>query len=324
MDDDARQLSLRQRVVLADVARAYYLDNRSKVEIAAQFGVSRFQVARLLDDARASGIVSIEIHDPRRPRTELERDLAELLGIDAVRVVEDRSDGMPPGERVGATVFGQLAEAIRPGLTVGLAWSRTLDAAARHLGDLPPSTIIQMTGAFESEGGGTFTRLLMQMNQRAGVTVYPLYAPLVVDAPSTARDIRRQPVVAAALERAERLDLAVVAIGAWLPGESSVWVRVSDDVRRACTEAGVVAEFSGLFIDRAGRPVRTPLDGRTIGISIEHLRNAGRVIGFAYGAARAEAVLAAGRSGLFDTLIADVALADALLLRLAPRGKEPA
>lgn len=323
-DDDAGRAGVLQRVLLADVARAYYLDNRSKVEIAAQFGVSRFQIARLLDEARAVGVVSIEIHDPRRPRTDAERDLAAHLAVGTTRIVEDRADGMPHAERVGATVLGQLEEAVRPGMTVGLAWSRTLDAAARHLSDLPPTTIVQLTGAFETEGGGTFTRLLMQMNQRPGVTTYPLYAPLVVDARSTADDLRRQPVVAATLERADRLDLAVVAIGAWRPGESSVWGRVTDEVQRACTAAGAVAEFSGLFIDRTGKPVATPLDGRTIGVSIGQLRRAKRIIGFAWGPRRAEAVIAACSSGLFDTLVVDVDLADALLAGPAVHRKEPA
>ena len=38
----------------AAIARRYYLDGRSKLEIAEEFGLSRFKVARLLDEARAS------------------------------------------------------------------------------------------------------------------------------------------------------------------------------------------------------------------------------------------------------------------------------
>lgn len=324
MADDDGGPDLLQRVLLADVSRAYYLLGRSKVEIAAQFGVSRFQVARLLDEARALRVVTIEVHDPRRPRTDLEQELADRLGMSSVRIVEDQGDDMPHAERVGVAVLGQLAEQVRPGMTVGLAWSRSLDAAAKHLSDLPPSTVVQLTGAFETPGGGTFTRLLMQMNQRAGVTTYPLYAPLVVDAASTAADLKRQPVVDAALRRADRLDLAVIAIGAWAPRESSVYERVSDDVRRACTDAGVIAEFSGLFIDGDGRAVPTPLDGRTIGVSIDQLRDARHVIGFAYGADRAAAVLAAARSGLFSAFVLDHDLAEALRDAPAVQGREPA
>ena len=53
-----------QLVLTASVARRYYLDGRSKIEIASEFGLSRFKVARLLDDARASGLVRIEIVHP--------------------------------------------------------------------------------------------------------------------------------------------------------------------------------------------------------------------------------------------------------------------
>jgi hypothetical protein len=43
------------------VARRYYLQEQSKVDIAALLGISRFKVARLLDEARSTGLVRIEI-----------------------------------------------------------------------------------------------------------------------------------------------------------------------------------------------------------------------------------------------------------------------
>ena len=53
-----------QVVLAASIARRYYLDGRSKIEIADEFGLSRFKVARLLDAARESGLVRIEIRHP--------------------------------------------------------------------------------------------------------------------------------------------------------------------------------------------------------------------------------------------------------------------
>jgi transposase len=44
-------------VLSASVARRYYLDGRSKTEIADEFGLSRFKVARLIETARATGLV---------------------------------------------------------------------------------------------------------------------------------------------------------------------------------------------------------------------------------------------------------------------------
>ena len=313
MESEPGARTLEERILLADLARAYYLENLSKVEIAQQFGISRFQVARMLDDARASGIVSIEIRDPRRPRSSREASLAAHIGVESVRIADAGVRAETAFlERFGVAVLTELVERIRPGMTVGIAWSRTLDAAARTLPAIPPCDLVQLTGAFEVPGSSTFMRMLLQLDRHGGVATYPLYAPLVVDEPSTAEDLRRQPVIAATLERADHLDLAALAIGAWAAGESSVWDKVSDELRDACERARVRAEFSGILVDEDGAVVRTPLDRRTIGVDLEQLRRAGQVVGFAHGRARAAAMRAAVATGVFSSVVVDEDLASAL------------
>src|SRR5260370_2036009 len=51
-------------VLAARVARQFYLEGVSKVDIADRLGISRFRVARLLDSAREAGLVRIEIRLP--------------------------------------------------------------------------------------------------------------------------------------------------------------------------------------------------------------------------------------------------------------------
>src|SRR5246500_6064962 len=51
-------------VLAALVARQFYLEGVSKVDIADRLGISRFRVARLLDSAREAGMVRIEIGLP--------------------------------------------------------------------------------------------------------------------------------------------------------------------------------------------------------------------------------------------------------------------
>ena len=48
-----------ERAVMAAMARRFYLDDVSKTELAAEFAVSRFRVARLLQQARELGVVTI-------------------------------------------------------------------------------------------------------------------------------------------------------------------------------------------------------------------------------------------------------------------------
>src|SRR5450432_2592117 len=51
-------------VLAARVARQFYLEGISKIDIADRLGISRFRVARLLDSARETGMVRIEIGLP--------------------------------------------------------------------------------------------------------------------------------------------------------------------------------------------------------------------------------------------------------------------
>jgi len=308
-----RELARATQILLADVGRAYYLDGRSKVEIAADFSISRFQVAKLLDDALAFGVVTIRIHDPRMRSSDAADVLASALGIERVAIV-DVGDGtaLESAESVGIAVMDQLKDLVRPQMTIGISWSRALDLAARYLPDLPPCDIVQLAGALQLVGTGSLSRVIAQLGESPGIQTFPVYAPLVVDEPSTARDLMRQPEIAEALARADRLDLAVVAIGAWSEGQSTVWEKVSPTDRQAGTDAGAVAEVSGRLLDAAGHPVHTGLDDRTIGVRIEQLVAAPQVIAVARGAERVEAVIAAVRAGIVSCLVVDGGLASAL------------
>lgn len=50
--------------LMVHAARRYYLDDASKVAIAEELDISRFKVARLLEEARDQGIVRIDVVDP--------------------------------------------------------------------------------------------------------------------------------------------------------------------------------------------------------------------------------------------------------------------
>ena len=58
-----RDLAPTHRRLLLAAARRFYLEDRSKVEIAEELGISRFKVARLLEQARETGVVTITLND---------------------------------------------------------------------------------------------------------------------------------------------------------------------------------------------------------------------------------------------------------------------
>jgi DNA-binding transcriptional regulator LsrR (DeoR family) len=304
-----------QLVLTASVARRYYLDGRSKVEIAEEFSLSRFKVARLLDDARSSGLVRIEIGHPGVVDVELSARLMEALGLTHC-VVTDTPDDHPASlrEHLGAAAAELLTEIVTPEDVLGLSWARSVSAMAGALRVLAPVAVVQLTGALARPGADDSSiELVREVARVAGGPAYYFYAPMAVSDPTTARALRGQPEVARAFGLIGSVTKAVAGVGAWEPEQSTLYDATSEAERAELGRTGVCAEVSGVLIDGDGEPVPAALTERMIGITAAQMRAVPEVIAIVYGLAKARAVLAAVRGGYVDSLVTHSTLATALI-----------
>jgi DNA-binding transcriptional regulator LsrR (DeoR family) len=304
-----------QLVLTASVARRYYLDGRSKVEIAEEFNLSRFKVARLLDDARSSGLVRIEIGHPGVVDVELSARLMDALGLTHC-VVTDTPDDHPATlrEHLGAAAAELLTELVTTDDVLGLSWARSVSAMAGALRVLAPVPVVQLTGALARPGADDSSiELVREVARVGGGAAYYFYAPMAVPDPTTARALRGQPEVARAFGLIGSVTKAVAGVGAWTPEQSTLYDATSEAERVELGRVGVCAEVSGVLIDRSGEPVPAPLTERMIGITAAQMRAVPEVIGIVYGRAKARAVLAAVRGGYVDSLVTHSTLATALI-----------
>lgn len=298
--------------LLARIGREYYLENRPKVEIAASHDLSRFQVARLLTEAVESGIVEIKVHFPSHLSGADVARLESSLGIGKVIVAGTAGGEIQARGILAKAAAAEISRQAPSGGTLGISWSRTLDVASRLVRELPRCDIVQLAGALPAEADSNPLELIQRLGRLSGGVAWPLWSPLVVEDPTTASGLRRQPEIAGALAKADSLDLAVVAIGAWKAGSSTVWERVDPAVRQDAIQAGAVAECSGRLLNAAGIPVKSGLDERIIAVTVKQLQRTPLVIAIAQGTVRAEAVRAVAKAGFVTTLIVDEPLAKAL------------
>lgn len=297
------------------MARRYYLEDRSKTEIAEEFGVSRFRVSRILDRARATGLVRIEISLPSAIDADLSVQLRRTFGLHYAIVVTTPSE---PAEllrtNLGQVAASLLAEVVVEGDVLGIGWGRSLTAMTAALESLPRCTIVQLTGAI---GSADVLESSIEMVRRvaaaSGGPAYPIYAPLVVDTPETAGAIRRQPQVAEAFRLFDRLTKAVVAIGSWDPPDSQLRNGVDEFEREAMRSLGVRAEICSTLVADDGHAVPAELTDRQIAISGNQLRNIPEVIAVAGGRAKAEAIRAVLKGGYITSLVTDASVAGLLL-----------
>jgi DNA-binding transcriptional regulator LsrR (DeoR family) len=304
-----------QLILIASVARRYYLEGRSKIEIAEELGMSRFKVARLLETARASGLVHIEIADPDMIDVDLSAQLQDAYDLQHA-VVVDAPDDDPTilRERLGSAAAGLLSEIVTSDDVLGLAWSRAVSAMTNTLSRLPTIPVVQLSGALvQPDVADSSVDLVRQAARISGGAAHFFYAPTIVPDPATARALRRQPEVARTFGRFGSVTKAVVGVGLWAPGESTVYDVTDEKVRRELHRRGVCGEIAGVLIDADGRAAKSDLSERMIGVSATQLRAIPEVIGLAYSVARSPAVQAAIRGGFIKSLVTHPSLALALV-----------
>ena len=243
------------------VARRYYLDERSKVEIAGELGLSRFKIARLLDMARDSGLVRIEIGHPGLIDVDLAAQIMDRFGLKHAVVVDTQDDHAESMRRhLGQVAAELLAEVIGPEDVLGVAWSRAVGAMARALPRLSSVPVVQLTGAISMpDDDHSSIDVVRDVARAAGGPAYVFYAPFTVPDAATAHALRQQHDIARAFGQLSRVTKAVVGLGLWAPGQSTLYDTAPDHDRRTLTRLGVCAEVSGVFLAADGEPVQTDL-----------------------------------------------------------------
>ncbi|MGH3503421.1 MAG: sugar-binding transcriptional regulator [Nocardioidaceae bacterium] len=302
-------------VQAALIARWHYLEGRSKVEIADRLGLSRFKVARILDEARELGLVEVSIRLPAHIDADLSTAVREEFGLHRAIVVEH--PGADPGRArndLGHVAADLLTELVGAKDVLGLTCSRTVAATTQALHALAGCRVVQLTGTL---AGPDLEVGSVESVRRAAVVgggkAYPIYAPMILPDAATVRALSGQPGIGQAVEQFDQVSIAVIAIGAWGSELSTVWQTVTRQARTAASKAGAVGEIGGRLFDAAGRPVQTPIEERVLGATLAQLSAIPEVVGLAYDERRAAAVHATLTGGIIDTLVCDASLGRALL-----------
>ena len=195
-----------------------------------------------------------------------------------------------------------------------LPWSRNVHAMVGAMTTLPRVDVVQLTGAIAlPDFDSSAVDIVRRAARLSGGQAHVFYAPFVLDTRASAEALRRQPAVSQSLQAASRVTHAVVGIGLWAPGESTIHDLLDPTERDELARGGVVGELAGIVFDERGKPLRPKVAARLMTLSPAALQQIPEVIAVVSGAAKAPAVRAALDGGLVHGLVIDAELADALL-----------
>ncbi|MDC3424571.1 sugar-binding transcriptional regulator [Aquibacillus sp. 3ASR75-11] len=311
-------LNWEERRQLVKVATLYYNDGWTQEQIAKKFGVSRPVISKSLQKAKEVGIIEVFIKDESVHTVNLEQSLEKKFNLTDVVVVSISS--LTPDmitQSVAQAGAYYLSKKMKGVKTIGVSWGTTLSALVNEY----PYELREGVKVVPLEGGMGRKRVEIHANQIAyelakkisGTCSY-LYAPAIVETQELRERLMGMQDINEVLEEGRSADIAITGIGN--PYKVSTLEMIGylqEDEIAQLKKMGVAGDMGFRFFDQSGNTINNLLDKKTIGISLEELRNIKMVIAVVAGSHKAESILAALKGKYIDVLITDEQTATLLL-----------
>lgn len=299
--------------MLHTVAKLHYESDMSQVQIAKQLGLSTATISRLLQKARAEGIVRIEVRDIFAP-DELGAQLANRLGLKQVIAADAPTTGILTALAAPLSRLVQ-EQGLGKDSVLMVGWGRTVSAIIdAGLPQMPGVAVVPSTGGMSQHAqhfqSNEFCRRAAEVTGGVPHFIHAPYLP----APEALDFFLADSSVQASVALWNRIDVAVVGIG--LPyGLDRPTSGASDrpDPDLADSAGDVVRHY----FDRDGQIINWRGEGQMIAVSCQQLRATPLVIGIAVGDQKVPSIIGAARAKLITALITDTRTAEAVLDALA-------
>lgn len=295
----------------------YHVEGCTQNDIAIRLGINRVMVVRLLADARRRNEVRVSISAPLADLIELEREVESRFGIGRVIVAPFAEPAEDPVRVIAAAAGNFLSALMKPGMTVGVGWGRTLYNTLPFItgASLEDFRVVSLLGGIAAARRFNPAEFAWQFAELFQGEGYLIPAPAVVDSPETKHALLERCGLSAIFELAEKLDVALLSVGGITALTTSYRTGyITEADRRSLIDAGAVGDLLYNFIDEHGVPVRHEVNDRVISVNLRHLRRTPERVLISGGREKVVALRAAIGTLSPTTLITDEQTARSLAL----------
>lgn len=307
--------------LISRVAQMYHIEHKRQADIAQHLRLSQATVSRMLKRAEAEDIVRTTVIPPAGTYADMEGALRERFNLPEAIVVEcseDRDGAIM--ERIGEAAAHLLEVTLAQGEIIGVSsWSQTIFKMVENIHPQKSAQakyIVQTLGGMGDPSVQTHaTQLTTRLARLTGGEPKLLTVQGVTSSREAKLLMMADPFVRETIDLFGAISLAIVGIGAVEPSELLARSGNIFSSRELAdlAEAGAVGDISLRFFDLKGNAVKTPLDERVIGISLDELAKVERVVALAGGEKKTAAIAGALRIGVIDTLVTDKFTAQRLI-----------
>ncbi|PLR79196.1 aminotransferase [Bacillus sp. V3-13] len=299
--------------VLIKVAWYYYKENLTQNEIADLLDISRMKVVRLLERARAEGIVQFHIKGHRENLLSIEKEFKEAFALANAFVIPTPPDQSDLSNSLSRAAAQYLQNKLANNDLVGLGWGRAVSKTIDYLSMDPDSHISVVTLT-----GGVNYYLHNRSNHDGGMEqfhqIHVIPAPFLASTEEMAESFLTEPSVKEILDLAQLCKYMIVGIGGIYPDATIIQEeKMTLNELTFIKQQNAVGDILGQFFDRNGQVLDLPHHKRLIGLTLSSLHGMNNVIGVAGGRKKVEAIYGALKGRYIHTMITDEATALSLI-----------
>ena len=287
----------------------YYMENYTQQQISQLLGVSRAKVIRLLDEARATGVIRFLFREDDRARMEVERELIGRFGLEDAFVVPTPAHTADLTQSIAQAASVYIADHLRADGFLNIGYG---DMTGLILDNLASSRRSDINVA--SLTGGVSYYLPKVSSEVFAMHLYLVPSPLILSSAELRDQLLKEPAIQDVFRMTSHADMTVVGVGSM--DEDATIIRngiLSKTDFALLKMQGAVGDILNHFIDADGNPVGTSIEDRIVSSSLDKLQSMRNVIGAAGGSVKVPAMHAALTHGYFNVLVTDEQTAKELL-----------
>ena len=288
----------------------YYMEDNTQAQIAEVMGISRAKVIRLLEEARAQGIVQFSFRKNDSQRVSAEQLLIDRFGLKDAFVVPTPLDSSAINQSIAQSAAHYVSDHLREDGYLNIGYG---DTVSRMLGFLAKNreeslNVVSLTGG------------VSYYLPTVGTTAYSMRlfltpSPLVVSSRQVRDALLDEKSLQDVSTMTEYADMSVVGIGAAVEGATVLRNGILNEGERAVLKMqGAVGDILNHFVDKDGNLIQTEIEDRVISTDLDKLRQLKNVVGVAGGKDKVTAIKAVLNGGYLNVLITDSDTAAELLI----------
>ncbi|MCH4170200.1 MAG: sugar-binding transcriptional regulator [Lactobacillus sp.] len=301
---------------LAHIAHDYYLSKLSITELSKKYQLSRYLITKSLDEALASGLVSIQINSPMARNFQLETAVKKQFGIPHVAIMKDPNDPGQDSSSIIEFAAEQIQLVLRQSHIVGVTWGSTVFDVVDHFhnelrDDLTFTQFLGENMKYNSASGST--RMVEKAAAKFEANYLTIPAPLYVVNDAIRTGLPQEPALKRTFAAANRMDFLFCGMGTVSSIDSiPQWHQSKKEIFPGVDFSDIAGILFGRPYDISGHFLLPEAD-KTLGVSLDNILATPRRLAIIKSKFKTNAALGALRGHMITDLVMNESIAQRIL-----------